>query len=222
MRINVGCGRTPTPGWRNFDNSLSLRLARLGPLASLAQRLRLLDSNQVEFIRFARANNVEYGDVRGRLPIPDHSAEVLYSSHMLEHLDRREAVVFLAEARRVLRPGGIIRLVVPDLRKLAVAYISDGDANAFVERTLMWTESPKTTLDMVRRLIIGARGHKWMYDGESLCGLLRAHGFVDPRISSFGETVIGNPEMLDLHERGSESICVEAFTPPAGVSRVRP
>jgi predicted SAM-dependent methyltransferase len=37
---------------------------------------------------------------------------------MIEHLDRREARSFLAEARRVLRPGGVLRLAAPDLSRL--------------------------------------------------------------------------------------------------------
>ena len=36
-RVNVGCGRTPTPGWLNFDNSPSVRLAHL-PLGLVLSR----------------------------------------------------------------------------------------------------------------------------------------------------------------------------------------
>ena len=41
VRINVGCGMTPTPGWTNYDNSLSVKLARRPILASFATRFLL-------------------------------------------------------------------------------------------------------------------------------------------------------------------------------------
>ncbi len=211
MRINVGCGQTPTMGWRNFDNSLTLRLSRLGNLGWWAFRLGLLDANQYEFMKFARANNIEYGDATKGLPIQDGAVDVLYSSHMLEHLDREDAGLFLKEAQRLLAAGGVIRLVVPDIRKLVEQYVLAGDADAFVESTLLWTKSPRTLLNRAYFLIVGSRNHKWMYDGKSLSQLLGEHGFVRIKVVQSGETMIENPAWLDLHERVSESVCVEAI-----------
>ena len=89
MRINVGCGMTPTQGWLNFDNSMSLRIAKIPLLASLLGRLGLLTSAQLSFITFARGAGIRYGDAVGGLDLESNSVEVLYTSHMLEHLDRR-------------------------------------------------------------------------------------------------------------------------------------
>lgn len=213
MRINVGCGQTPTMGWRNFDNSLSLRLSRLGRLGYWAFRLGLLDVNQYEFMKFAQANNIEYGDATKCLPIQDGAVDALYSSHMLEHLDKEEAGLFLKEARRLLVPGGVIRLLVPDIKKLAGQYVLAGDADTFIESTLLWTKSPKTLLERAYFLIVGSRNHKWMYDGKSLSKLLGEHGFIRIKVVQPGETMIKNPTSLDLHERDSESVCVEAVNP---------
>lgn len=213
MRINVGCGQTPTMGWRNFDNSLSLRLSRLTRLGYWAFRLRLLDDNQYEFMRFAEANNIEYGDATKGLPIQDGAVDVLYSCHMLEHLDTEEASRFLKEARRLLVPGGVIRLVVPDIMKLADQYVSAGDADFFIKSTLLGTKSPKSLLERAHLLIVGSRNHKWMYDGKSLSKLLGDHGFIKIRVVQSGETMIEKPASLDLHERDSESVCVEAVSP---------
>lgn len=213
MRINVGCGQTPTMGWRNFDNSLSLRLSRPRILGYWAFRLGLIDSNQNEFMKFAQANNIEYGDATKGILMQDRSVNVLYSSHMLEHLDREEAGRFLKEARRLLAPGGIIRLLVPDIKKLADQYISAGDADFFIESTILGTKSPRSLLERTRLLIVGSRNHKWMYDGKSLSKLLGDHGFIKARVVRAGETMIENPAPLDLHERDSESVCVEAVSP---------
>lgn len=62
-------------------------------------------------------------DLRGPLPFPDGSFAVVYHSHTLEHLPRALARPCLQEQRRILRPGGILRVVVPDLEELARSYL---------------------------------------------------------------------------------------------------
>jgi len=62
-------------------------------------------------------------NLRQGIPFPDDSVRVVYHSHMLEHFARGEARSFLRECRRVLQPGGIIRVVVPDLECLAKTYL---------------------------------------------------------------------------------------------------
>ncbi|CAA9217761.1 MAG: hypothetical protein AVDCRST_MAG93-305, partial [uncultured Chloroflexia bacterium] len=57
-----------------------------------------------------------------RLHYEDGTVDILYSSHMLEHLDRDSARRFLHEAYRVLKPGGAIRIVVPDFALLIDRY----------------------------------------------------------------------------------------------------
>jgi predicted SAM-dependent methyltransferase len=94
LRINIGCGNTPTREWRNFDNSLCLRLAKIPLLPAILQKLGFVEESQQQFIRFARENFIEYGDATKGLPIQDNSVEVVYSSHMLEHLDKNEAAKF--------------------------------------------------------------------------------------------------------------------------------
>lgn len=62
-------------------------------------------------------------DLTKPLPFDDQSFAVLYCSHFLEHLRDKEARGFLRECMRVLRPGGILRLVVPDLEDMARDYL---------------------------------------------------------------------------------------------------
>ena len=112
-RVNGRCGQRPTQGWRNFDNSLSLRLSKIPFLPGVLHKLGLLESSQYEFIKFARENEIECGDATRALPLPDESCEVLYSCHMIEHLDKKEADRFLKEVFRVLCPGGIMRIAAP-------------------------------------------------------------------------------------------------------------
>ena len=64
-------------------------------------------------------------DARRGLPFADASVDVVYHAHMLEHLEADDARKFLAECHRVLRPGGIMRVVVPDLEGIAQTYLRE-------------------------------------------------------------------------------------------------
>ncbi len=69
-------------------------------------------------------------DVRRGLPLAAGEAAAVYHSHVLEHLAPEDGAEFLRECRRVLRPGGILRIAVPDLEALARAYVAALDAPA--------------------------------------------------------------------------------------------
>ncbi len=209
-RVNVGCGQRPVRGWLNYDNSPSVWLSRHRVIVAILERLGLLKEGSRNFISFARDSDILWADATNRIPLPDSSVEVLYASHVVEHLDRSEIRRFLEEAHRVLAPSGIIRIAVPDLRKLVDQYVTSGDADAFVESTLLTVEQPKTVLGRVKHLIVGNRHHLWMYDGKSMCQVLLAHGFSSPRILDPGASKIATPGGLDLCERADTSVYIEA------------
>lgn len=213
LRLNVGCGQTPTAGWKNYDNSPSVRLARRPILAGLLDRLGLLNGWQKEFIAFARHSAIAWADVTRAIPEADHSVEVIYSSHMLEHLDKADALRFLQEARRVLVPGGIIRLAVPNIGYLVQEYLRHRDADRFIEDTYLTRPKNATLWAKLKYLWIGDRHHVWMYDGDSLCRLLRSVGFIHAEAMAPGGTGIINPGALNLREREPESVFVEAVNP---------
>jgi predicted SAM-dependent methyltransferase len=62
-------------------------------------------------------------DLLRGIPFPDNSFKVVYHSHVLEHFPKRKAAEFIKECYRVLSPGGIIRIAVPDLEQIARNYI---------------------------------------------------------------------------------------------------
>jgi hypothetical protein len=75
-----------------------------------------------------RARGVLAVDLRRELPFADASFDAVYCSHVLEHLSRAEGPALLARLRRVLRPGGIVRVAVPDLAAMARQYVEIVDA----------------------------------------------------------------------------------------------
>jgi predicted SAM-dependent methyltransferase len=67
--------------------------------------------------------NVIAHDLRKGIPFPEQSFDVVYHSHVLEHFPKVEAVTFIRECYRVLRPQGTLRIVVPDLEQIARMYL---------------------------------------------------------------------------------------------------
>lgn len=59
----------------------------------------------------------------GRLPVENCEADVVYSSHFLEHVPRNRVSAFISECFRIVKPGGKIRLVVPDLEEMCRVYL---------------------------------------------------------------------------------------------------
>jgi SAM-dependent methyltransferase len=79
----------------------------------------------LDYASFSR--DVSQANLLGRLPLPDNSAELVYSSHFLEHIPRDLVKHFLGECLRLLKPGGVLRLAVPDLENLCRSYLSHRD-----------------------------------------------------------------------------------------------
>jgi len=67
--------------------------------------------------------NVVAHDLKKGIPFADNSFDVVYHSHVLEHFPKVEALTFIRECYRVLRPQGILRVVVPDLEQIVRMYL---------------------------------------------------------------------------------------------------
>jgi predicted SAM-dependent methyltransferase len=214
LRVNIGCGATPTDGWINFDNSLTVRLARWPLIARPAVGRKILAGPSWRFAKVAIEEGIQFANATRRIPCANNSVEIAYSSHMIEHLDRREAQVFLREVKRILRPGGILRLAVPDISRLINSYLATGDADEFVASTHMSLEKSADILSRLRLVLIGPRHHLWMYDGRSLSKLLCDAGFTNVSIMPPGKTTIADPGSLNLQERAEQSVYIEAVRGP--------
>jgi hypothetical protein len=161
----------------------------------------------------ARRGSVRFANAAARIPCATGSVMAVYSSHMIEHLDRSEARAFLAEVRRVLHPGGVVRIAAPDLSTIVRDYVTSGDADRFVAGIHMGLARPAGVRGWAKWTVVGPRHHLWMYDGGSLARLLRESGFADVTVMPPGSTRITRPGQLDLREREAESVYVEAVRP---------
>ncbi len=111
----------------------------------------------------------------------DDSAELIYSAHTLEYFDRIEVAEVLKEWRRVLQPGGLLRLAVPDFEALVEVYREYGDLNMILG-PLFGRIEVKTPQPSVFY-------HKTVYDFQSLKTVLEEAGFCDVRRYRWQETL---------------------------------
>ena len=209
-QVNIGCGQTPTEGWKNFDNSPSIKFAKSPLLFRLATLLGLLDKSQNEYIEWLKNNNIDYADAAKNIPLPDNSVITIYSSHMFEHLSRDGGVRFLQEIQRLLVTDGVVRVVIPDLEKAISRYNKEKNADEFMERISVTSPPISSLKNKLRFIFSGIRHHQWMFDGDSLANLLKSQGFRNVTIQINGNTLIESPGNLNLFEREEESVVVEA------------
>ena len=210
LRINIGCSESPTEDWLNFDCSFGLRFSKFYFLIKFLYKLNLITQWQYRVASFYKKNNIRYANAAKKIPLEDNSVEVVYSSHMIEHLTKSEAKSFLKQSYRVLNKGGIIRLAVPDLRRKAQEYLEDGDADKFVYETHMWYPEITSLFQKIYIFLTSPRHHLWMYDFNSMSKLLKECGFNNIVSLEPSETTIPNPGKLNLKERSWDSFYVEA------------
>jgi len=104
------------------------------------------------------------------LPFEDDSVSHIFNEHFIEHISRTEAVAFLSECRRILKPDGVIRLTTPNLRFLISSYCTFQKD----EWGELW--QPKTRCSMLNE---GMRswGHQFVYDDDELVRIFLEAGF---------------------------------------------
>lgn len=201
--INLGCGLSVAPGWINIDNSPNARLAKIPLLRELLWKVGLLSDHHYA-VKWPAS--VKYHNLKRRLPYPDRSIDYVYTSHFLEHLSQNDAQRLIAEAYRVLKSGGLIRIVVPDIALSARKYVAAIKANP---------NDANAATEFLNSLQLGwhkARDpHLWMYDAPSLTGLLTGHGFINTVVCEYRSGRVPDCDTLD--NRPEDSLHLEAEKP---------
>jgi predicted SAM-dependent methyltransferase len=202
VKVNLGSGLLVAPEWINVDGSLNaLVSAWPKPVQSILYRFS--GSSQLfsleEYLAMLNEHRYLHHDLVSGIPIDDGCVDYVYSSHFFEHLTKSEGERLLAESYRVLRPGGTIRVAVPDL---AVAMSMYGG----------------TTEEMLDHFFFSGNDaagsfarHKYMYDFDLLRERLAETGFTEIVRCACGEGRTPDIELLD--NRPEETLFVEATKP---------
>jgi SAM-dependent methyltransferase len=200
LKVNLGSSLVVSGDWINIDGSLSAFFASWPrPVLRVIYRLASMQAQytEAEYIQLLKRHrfihhNLEYG-----IPLPAACADYIFSSHFLEHLSKQHGEQLVREAFRVLKPGGIVRIAVPDLAQTIAAYQA-GDKAAAMDGIFAYLD-----------LGYFAR-HRYMYDFDMLGALLTRVGFVDVRRRAFQEGSVPDITVLDNRP---DSLFVEAMKP---------
>src|SRR5437763_1367029 len=141
LYVQYGCGLCAPDGWLNYDASPGVRLRHVPVVGPFLTKVPW-------------PAGVRYGDIRKGLPVSDASADGAYCSHVLEHLSLNDFRTALRNTFRILKPGGVFRLVLPDLRLIATDYLNSRQPDAavkFMEQSLLGQESRPTGLSGLMR-----------------------------------------------------------------------
>ena len=161
------------------------------------------NTDVLDLTNFAKSNGYRFSCVDTAKPLVKYgtnSTDLIFSSHMLEHLTREDGFKWLKECFRILKPGGIIRIAVPD---------TDLIARSMINRDTEWfkhfspgAEACNTSIERAIEVILPQ--HLWFYNCENLETTLGAAGFSDihketPFTSSNrqleGETIVSHPSI---------------------------
>jgi len=156
-----------------------------------------------------------------KLPFSDNKYEIVFSSHMLEHISHYKIEETISEINRVMIPGGILRILTPDLEKLCKAYVTRdyeklklfikedncGTGNGIkislgpAQALLGFLYSPgfdNYLIDSSRSNIIGGYAHVFCYDFELLYNLLDYYGFVNIERKEYDDSRISENRFLRI------------------------
>ena len=185
--LNLGCGDVAVDGWINIDGSPALLVQKIpfiGPLISKARGVVFDDQ-------------IIYGDiVNGLTECGQDTVAGIFLSHVLEHVALEDSELVLANCFRLLEPGGLLRVIVPDLNFFVMKYLEDVrndpplGSGRFVsagDRFMAQTDlgvigSRCSSLKRVMSAFSNRR-HLWMFDRQSLATRLSNAGFEE--ISEF-------------------------------------
>lgn len=198
VKVNLWSGLVVAGDWIHIDNSLDALIAHAS--AIVQRRLYPLTNvrawyGREEYVRLLRERRFVHHALEYGIPFADESIDYIYSSHVLEHLERRAADRLLSDAYRALKVGGVIRICVPDLGRAIEMYQQGKKTEAL---SLFFEEGATGTFSM----------HRWMYDFELLRDALVATGFETIVECGYQECRVPDLEVLD--NRPEKTLYVEA------------
>jgi SAM-dependent methyltransferase len=220
-RVNLGCGPNAPEGWLNVDGSWNAWLSNHRNFRRFLTKVKLIGrkSPGVQW-----TVQPLFHDLTKPLPFGESTISFIYGAHVLEHLYLEDAKRLLIECKRVLRPSGLIRLVVPDLRSMTVDYLKNKNGNSLSEERIAAADALNERLGFrspsapsgnplfkFYSLWKDFHHHKWMYDSDSLVHHLECAGFTAVSEKGYLESGIYGIEEVEEADRvlDGAGICVE-------------
>ncbi|MBI4458652.1 MAG: methyltransferase domain-containing protein [Acidobacteria bacterium] len=177
-KLHVACGRNILPGWLNMDRRTVLS-----------------------------TRGVVYLDARKRLPFADRTFYFIFNEHFISYLTQDEALLFLKECNRVLKPSGILRIATP-LWSFLVELSRNREAS--YQDYVNWVAAEMGCADraapgLVINNFLYRIGHRSVFDSETLCWMLSEAGFRNVAERPVGQSP--HPRLRDIEGHGK-------FVPP--------
>jgi predicted SAM-dependent methyltransferase len=223
-KVNLGCGPNAPASWLNVDGSWNAWFSNHPYLRKALVTVGVIKPN------LGAQWNVRplVHDLTKPLPFQANSISAIYGAHVLEHLYRVDAQRLLVECKRVLKPKGVIRLVVPDLHSMVVDYLQRKNGNStstdkasaadHLNERLGYRNPAPPDGNIVFKLYATWKdfhSHKWMYDSELLGRYLSLAGFGEVAEREFRQSDIPGIEEVEEEDRvlNGAGVCVEAKKP---------
>jgi predicted SAM-dependent methyltransferase len=152
-------------------------------------------------------------DIAEKLPFGDGCVDWVYAEHLIEHVPLLVAIRWLTEVRRILAPGGLLRITTPDLSTYARGHVTRDGFFAKQRRRLhvmrVGPPMPERPAFMVNQIFY-LYGHRWLYDLDELRYVLARAGFASAvQECAYGAGTRADVAALDTVLRKHESIYVE-------------
>jgi predicted SAM-dependent methyltransferase len=147
-------------------------------------------------------------DIKKGLPLDANSIDYAVSVHALPELSYSDLIPALGEIRRVLKPAGVLRLVLPDLRRAIDAYMAGDDR--YFHLVAKDTTTPGGRL-ITQMLWYGYS--RTLFTADFSAELLQKAGYVNIVLCEAHQTASEFPEIVELDNREAESFYVEATKP---------
>lgn len=151
-------------------------------------------------------------DIRRRLPFADCSVARMLAEHIVEHVDFRDDIpAVFRDWYRVIQPGGVVRIIVPDAKRFLEAYVSDDPT---LWNLLGWDLEKKpddiyTPMHIVNHIFHQGGEHLFAYDFETIAWALRKAGF--SIVEQMSHKVSRDPQLaIDQENHAPYSLYVEA------------
>lgn len=199
VKVNLGCGLRVEKGWLNIDGSLNAMFASW-PVWLHKILYRLSGARQYysleQYCGILKNHRFLYHDLALGLPLHDNTADFIYSSHFFEHIFKDDAASLLKACAQALKPGGRIRISIPDLA-YAVSLYGLGKKAEMLD-DYFFVEGKGSYL---------AR-HKYMYDFDLIKTALEQAGFSGVTRCEYQQGETPDIELLDVYPE--VSLFVEA------------